>query len=98
MTPFLKVAAATGFPADAAWLWIGPSGPHIIGKAVRELARQTGGMDPFSVDFDPRHGPGAPSSSRDRWPDSATSTTLPIRRWTCWNARPSTCCSPHRRH
>ena len=54
VTPFLKVAAATGFPANAAWLWIGPSGPHIIGKAVRQLARQTGGMDPFSVDFDPR--------------------------------------------
>jgi len=35
-------------------LWVGPSGPHIIGKVVRELARQTGSMDPFSVDFDPR--------------------------------------------
>ena len=52
--PFLRVAEATGFPHSEPWLWIGPSGPHIIGKAVRELARQTGSMDPFSVDFDPR--------------------------------------------
>ena len=52
--PFLRVAKATGFPRGEPWLWVGPSGPHIIGKVVRELARQTGSMDPFSVDFDPR--------------------------------------------
>jgi thienamycin biosynthesis protein ThnN len=52
--PFLRVAEATGFPQGEPWLWVGPSGPHIIGKVVRELARQTGSMDPFSVDFDPR--------------------------------------------
>jgi phenylacetate-coenzyme A ligase PaaK-like adenylate-forming protein len=54
ITPFLRVASATGFPRGEQWLWVGPSGPHIIGKVVRELARQTGSMDPFSVDFDPR--------------------------------------------
>jgi hypothetical protein len=54
ITPFLKVASTTGFPRNTPWLWVGPSGPHIIGKAVRELARQIGGMEPFSVDFDPR--------------------------------------------
>jgi hypothetical protein len=54
VTPFLTVARAAGFPRGEPWLWVGPSGPHVIGKAVRELARQTGGMDPFSVDFDPR--------------------------------------------
>jgi hypothetical protein len=54
ITPFLRVAASTGFPRGEPWLWVGPSGPHIIGKVVRELARQTGSMDPFSVDFDPR--------------------------------------------
>jgi hypothetical protein len=54
VTPFLRVAEATGFPRGRPWLWVGPSGPHIIGKVVRELARQTGSMDPFSVDFDPR--------------------------------------------
>jgi hypothetical protein len=54
ITPFLQVAKATGFPQGESWLWVGPSGPHIIGKVVRELARQTGSIDPFSVDFDPR--------------------------------------------
>jgi hypothetical protein len=52
--PFLRAAGAAGFPRGEPWLWVGPSGPHVIGKAVRELARQTGTMDPFSVDFDPR--------------------------------------------
>jgi hypothetical protein len=52
--PFVRVAAATGFPAGRPWLFVGPSGPHVIGKAVRELARRTGSMDPFTVDFDPR--------------------------------------------
>jgi hypothetical protein len=54
VTPFLEAAAAASFPRGEPWLWVGPSGPHIIGKVVRELARQTGSMDPFSVDFDPR--------------------------------------------
>jgi hypothetical protein len=54
VSPFLRVAAATGFPHGEPWLWVGPSGPHLIGKVVRELARQTGSLDPFSVDFDPR--------------------------------------------
>jgi thienamycin biosynthesis protein ThnN len=54
VTPFLEAASAAGFPRGLSWLWVGPSGPHIIGKAVRELARQTGSMDPFSIDFDPR--------------------------------------------
>jgi hypothetical protein len=54
VTPFLEAAGAAGFPRELPWLWVGPSGPHIIGKAVRELARQTGSIDPFSVDFDPR--------------------------------------------
>jgi hypothetical protein len=54
VTPFLRVAEGTAFPRGEPWLWVGPSGPHIIGKVVRELARQTGSIDPFSVDFDPR--------------------------------------------
>jgi hypothetical protein len=54
VTPFLLAAEAAGFPHGLPWLWVGPSGPHVIGKAARELARQTGSMDPFSVDFDPR--------------------------------------------
>ncbi len=54
VTPFLLAAGAARFPRGLPWLWVGPSGPHVIGKAVRELARRTGSMDPFSVDFDPR--------------------------------------------
>jgi hypothetical protein len=54
IAPFLKVVEVTGFPQGVPWLWVGPSGPHIIGKVVRELARRTGSIDPFSVDFDPR--------------------------------------------
>jgi hypothetical protein len=54
ITPFLRAAEATGFPRGEPWLWVGPSGPHVIGKVVRELARATGSLDPFSVDFDPR--------------------------------------------
>jgi hypothetical protein len=54
VTPFLRAAGAVGFPRGEPWLWVGPSGPHIIGIAVRELARQTGSLAPFSVDFDPR--------------------------------------------
>lgn len=52
--PFLRRAAETGFPLRSNWLWAGPSGPHAIGKAVREILRAAGGLDPFSVDFDPR--------------------------------------------
>jgi hypothetical protein len=52
--PFLEAARATRFPEGQPWLWVGPSGPHLIGKVVRELAQQIGSMDPFSVDFDPR--------------------------------------------
>jgi hypothetical protein len=66
ITPFLEVAGATCFPRGEPWLWIGPSGPHLIGKAVRELARQTGSMDPFSVDFDPRWAKKLPDESLAR--------------------------------
>jgi len=36
------------------WLWLGPGGPHIIGKAAQAIARLTTDADAFSVDFDPR--------------------------------------------
>ncbi len=52
--PFISAANVTGFPQGTEWLWIGPSGPHIIGKVVRELAKAIGSPDPWSVDFDPR--------------------------------------------
>lgn len=54
VTPFLSAAAHVHFPRDEQWLYIGPSGPHIIGKAARACAVAMGSIDPFSVDFDPR--------------------------------------------
>jgi hypothetical protein len=82
ITPFLRVAGATGFPHGEPWLWVGPSGPHIIGKVVRELARQTGSMDPFSVDFDPRWAKRLAEGSlaQRRYLDHVTSQALEILR------------------
>jgi hypothetical protein len=78
--PFLRVAAATDFPRGEPWLWVGPSGPHIIGKVVRELARQTDGMDPWSVDFDPRWVKrlAAGSLARQRYLDHVTEQALDV--------------------
>ncbi|MHB1423841.1 MAG: hypothetical protein ACYC3I_11725 [Gemmataceae bacterium] len=80
--PFVRVAEAVGFPHGEPWLWVGPSGPHIIGKVVRELARQTGSMDPFSVDFDPRWAKTLAEGSlaRRRYLDHVTSQTLEVLR------------------
>jgi hypothetical protein len=82
ITPFLQVAEATGFPRGEPWLWVGPSGPHIIGKVVRELARQTGSMDPFSVDFDPRWAKklAEGSLSHQRYLDHVTNQALDVLR------------------
>ena len=54
ITPFTKAAARCGFPRDCHWLFIGPTGPHIIGKAARRCAELWGRGDVFAVDFDPR--------------------------------------------
>jgi hypothetical protein len=80
--PFLRVAGATGFPRGEPWLWVGPSGPHIIGKVVRELARLTGSMDPFSVDFDPRWAKRLAEGSlaRRRYLDHVTAQALDVLR------------------
>jgi thienamycin biosynthesis protein ThnN len=80
VTPFLRVARAAGFPRGEPWLWVGPSGPHIIGKVVRELARQTGSMDHFSVDFDPRWAKKLAEGSlaRQRYLDHVTSQALDV--------------------
>jgi thienamycin biosynthesis protein ThnN len=82
VTPFLQVAHETGFPQGEPWLWVGPSGPHIIGKVVRELARQTGSMDPFSVDFDPRWAKRLAEGSvaRQRYLDHVTEQALDVLR------------------
>lgn len=52
--PFTRAAHHAGFPEKATWLFVGPSGPHIIGQAARAIARSVGSAEPFSVDFDPR--------------------------------------------
>jgi len=51
---FRYIAAKRGFPRGVNWLWVGPGGPHIIGKAVGQVARRMGSIDPFSIDMDPR--------------------------------------------
>lgn len=54
VSPFIDAAKHVGFPLGGAWLYVGPSGPHVIGRAARSIARATGAMEPFAVDFDPR--------------------------------------------
>lgn len=52
--PFVVAAKHVQFPLGGTWLYVGPSGPHVIGRAAEAIARATGSMTPFSVDFDPR--------------------------------------------
>ncbi len=52
--PFVLMAEHVGFPRDAAWLFVGPSGPHVIGQAATACAAALGSHQPFTVDFDPR--------------------------------------------
>ena len=61
--PFVAAANALDFPRGEPWLYIGPSGPHVIGKAARRLATSMGAADPFSVDFDPRWAKRLPEAS-----------------------------------
>ena len=53
ITPFVAAAKHVGFPTRAQWLFVGPSGPHIIGKVVRALANAMESADPFTIDLDP---------------------------------------------
>jgi hypothetical protein len=59
---------------------VGPSGPHVIGKVVRELARHTGSMDPFSVDLDPRWAKRLADGTlaRQRYLDHVTAQALDV--------------------
>jgi len=52
--PWERAADLRGFPRGANWLWLGPSGPHVIHRAARAMARRLGSLEPFSVDCDPR--------------------------------------------
>jgi len=69
VTPFAVAAQHVGFPRQERWMYIGPSGPHIIGKVAVHLARCVGSSDPFSVDFDSRWAKKLPDGSfaRDRY-------------------------------
>lgn len=52
--PFVAAARFVGFPRGERWLFVGPSGPHIIGKAARAIAKAVDSVEPFAIDFDPR--------------------------------------------
>lgn len=63
VVPFVKAARRAGFPEGGHWLFIGPTGPHIIGRAARQCARSLGAADAFTVDFDPRWAKKLPAGS-----------------------------------
>ncbi len=52
--PFMAASAARDFPRGGEWLFVGPSGPHVIACAARLLAELHGAMAPYAVDLDPR--------------------------------------------
>lgn len=54
LRPFIEMAEHAGFPVAGRWLFIGPGGPHPIGRAAVALARRLSGFDPHTLDFDPR--------------------------------------------
>lgn len=54
VAPFLERLDGCAVFRGGYWLWLGPSGPHVIGKAARRIAGITTGADAFSIDFDPR--------------------------------------------
>lgn len=54
VAPFVAAADRCGFPRGLNWLFLGPTGPHVIGQAARACAEAMGSMGPFCVDFDPR--------------------------------------------
>lgn len=63
VAPFVKAARRAGFPRGGHWLFIGPTGPHIIGRAARRCAKALGAADAFTVDFDPRWAKKLPAGS-----------------------------------
>lgn len=61
--PFVEAAGLVAFPRGGAWLYVGPSGPHVIGRAASSIARACGAIEPFTVDFDSRWARKLPSGS-----------------------------------
>lgn len=80
VTPFVTAAGLLSFPREAPWLFVGPSGPHVIGKAAAACARAMGSMDPFSVDFDPRWARKLPGGSfaRQRYLGHVTEQAMEV--------------------
>jgi len=78
--PFVRAALRVGFPVGLDWLYVGPGGPHVIGKAARACARALGSMDPFTVDFDPRWARRLPADSlaRRRYLDHVLDQALAV--------------------
>jgi hypothetical protein len=64
--PFVRAATWAGFPRGGLWLWLGPSGPHVIGQAAAACAAALGSPQPFGVDFDPRWSRKMPADSLGR--------------------------------
>jgi phenylacetate-coenzyme A ligase PaaK-like adenylate-forming protein len=54
VAPWLDAVERFGFPKEERWLFVGPSGPHIISQAARALAREMNSLEPFSIDCDVR--------------------------------------------
>ena len=44
---------ARGAPSDRDWLVLAPSGPHMVGEIMRQVAQARGGLR-FTIDLDPR--------------------------------------------
>lgn len=66
VTPFVRAAERVGFPRGLNWLFVGPTGPHIIGRAARACARAMDSLEPFMLDFDPRWAKKLPDGSFGR--------------------------------
>ena len=63
VTPFVRAARRISFPSNCPWLFVGPTGPHIIGRAARACAKELRAGDVFTVDFDPRWAKKLPAGS-----------------------------------
>jgi hypothetical protein len=63
IVPFVQAARRAGFAEGGHWLFLGPTGPHIIGRAARRCAQALGAADAFTVDFDPRWAKKLPAGS-----------------------------------
>lgn len=80
VAPFVAAAERVGFPRGRSWLFAGPSGPHVIGKAACACARALGAMEPFAVDLDPRWARRLPAGSlaRRRYTDHVLAQAVEV--------------------